>query len=120
MSNISREPTEEAIEQLREEMEELVSAMCKALNDPKRLMVLYALREGELSVGELSTLLASPQSNVSQHLAILRDRGLIEAGRHGNNVFYSLRHPKVLEAIDVLRQVMHDELIRRREIMLLD
>jgi len=44
---------------------------------------------------------------------VLRDRGLVEAERQGNNVVYSLRHPKVIDAIDILRGVMSDELERQ-------
>lgn len=99
---------------LRQELDELVASMCKALNDPKRLLLLYALRFGAHTVTELCEVIEAPQSNTSQHLAVLRDRGLVEAERQGNNVLYSLRHPKVIEAIDVLRSVMSDELARQQ------
>lgn len=99
---------------LRAELDALGARMCKALNDPKRLLVLYALADGPHTVGELCELIEAPQSNTSQHLAVLRDRGLIEAERHGSNVLYSLRHPKVLAAIDLLREVMADELDRQQ------
>jgi DNA-binding transcriptional ArsR family regulator len=98
---------------LRQELDELVASMCKALNDPKRLLLLYALRNGRYTVSELCELIEAPQSNTSQHLAVLRDRGLVEAERQGNNVVYSLRHPKVIDAIDILRGVMSDELERQ-------
>jgi DNA-binding transcriptional ArsR family regulator len=98
---------------LRQELDELVASMCKALNDSKRLLLLYALRNGRYTVTELCDLIEAPQSNTSQHLAVLRDRGLVEAERQGNNVVYSLRHPKVIEAIDILRGVMSDELDRQ-------
>ena len=98
---------------LRQELDELVASMCKALNDSKRLLLLYALRYGRYTVSELCVLIEAPQSNTSQHLAVLRDRGLVEAERQGNNVVYSLRHPKVIEAIDILRGVMSDELERQ-------
>lgn len=101
---------------LRQELEELSGSMCKALNDPKRLMVLYTLGNSQCTVGELSRLLGAPQSNISQHLAVLRERGLVGAERIGNTVLYSLRHPKVLEAIDLLRQVREDEISRRSAI----
>lgn len=99
---------------LRSELDELGARMCKALNDPKRLLVLYALADGPHSVSELCEVLDAPQSNTSQHLAVLRDRGLIEAERQGNSVVYRLRHPKVLAAIDILREVMADELDRQQ------
>jgi DNA-binding transcriptional ArsR family regulator len=98
---------------LRQELDELVASMCKALNDSKRLLLLYALRNGPFTVSELCEVIEAPQSNTSQHLAVLRDRGLVEAERQGNNVVYSLRHPKVIEAIDMLRGVMSDELERQ-------
>lgn len=99
--------------QLRQELEELTASMCKALNDAKRLTVLYALREGPHTVGELCEILGAPQSNTSQHLAVLRNRGLVDTERDGNAVRYSLRHQKILEAIDVLREVMSDEVARQ-------
>ena len=101
---------------LRQELEELVAGMCKGLNDSKRLTILYALRSGPHTVTELCTVVDAPQSNTSQHLAILRDRGLVETERQGNNVIYSLRHPRVIEAIDILRQIMVDEIARQNAI----
>jgi ArsR family transcriptional regulator len=88
--------------------------MCKALNDPKRLLLLYALSDGPCSVSELCVVLNSPQSNVSQHLSVLRSTGMVDAERSGSNVLYSLRHPKVIDAIDLLRGISRDELTRRQ------
>jgi ArsR family transcriptional regulator len=98
---------------LRHELDELVAGVCKALNDPKRLLLLYALRDDHYTVSELCELIDAPQSNTSQHLAMLRDRRLVEAERQGNNVVYSLRHPKVIKALDLLREIMADELERQ-------
>lgn len=106
-----------AMDHVRFEMEELVSNMCMALNDAKRLMVIWALSNGAYNVNELSALLSSPASNVSQHLAILRTRGLVDTERRGNSIYYSLRHPKVIDAIDILRGVLRDELSRRTGII---
>lgn len=104
-------------EQLRTELTELTASVCKALNDPKRLMILYALSEGPATVTELVEALDAPQANVSQHLAILRERGLVEAHRRGNNVHYSLRHPEVLDAVDLLREILESEIGRRAEVL---
>lgn len=101
-------------QRLRRELDELVSTLCKAMNDAKRLVVLYALRDGPHTVSELCEVLEAPQSNTSQHLAVLRDRGLVDTQRQGNNVVYSLRHPKVIDAVDILRSVQEDELARRQ------
>lgn len=101
---------------LREELEELTAGVCRALSDPKRLMILYALSVSPRSVGELAELLEVSPSNVSQHLALLRDRGLVDAEREANRVIYTLRDLRVVEAIDTLRAVRTDELDRRRAI----
>jgi DNA-binding transcriptional ArsR family regulator len=99
---------------LRQELDEVVSSMCKALNDPKRLVALYALRDGPHTVTELCVALGAPQANTSQHLAVLRERGLVKATRDGNRVLYSLRHPRVLEAVDTLRGIVAEESAKRR------
>lgn len=101
---------------LRLQVEDLVATMCKALNDPKRLLLLYALRNGSRSVGELCNILEVPQSNTSQHLAVLRERGLVTTERQGNRILYSLRYPALLEAVDILRSVMAEELARQRDL----
>ncbi len=102
---------------LREELDELTSGMCKALNDPKRLVLLYCLRDGPRTVTELCEVVGAPQANTSQHLAVLRDRGLVQAEQFGNRVRYSLRHPKVIEAIDLLRTIMGEELERQAALL---
>lgn len=114
MDTTLRDPVDE---QLRGELTELTHSMCKALNDPKRLLILYALRSRPMTVTELTEVLDAPQSNTSQHLAVLRQRGLVDSERDGNNVRYSLRHAKVIEAVDLLRQVQADEIARRRDLV---
>jgi ArsR family transcriptional regulator len=101
---------------LRQELEELTAGVCRALNDPKRLLILYALAAGPRAVNELAELLGVSQSNVSQHLAVLRDRGLVETARDANRVIYALRDRRVVDAIDLLRDVMNDELARRQSL----
>jgi DNA-binding transcriptional ArsR family regulator len=110
-------PPSAVTDALRQELHELTASICKALNDPKRLLLLYALGDGPQTVTQLCEVLEAPQSNTSQHLAILRERGLVEATRQGNNVRYSLRHPEVLDALGVLRAVMASELERRNAVL---
>lgn len=99
---------------LRQELDDLHAGMCKALSDPKRLLILYSLRDSSQSVSELCEAIGASQPNTSQHLAFLRERGVIDAERRGNTVVYSLRYPAVIEALDLLREVMADELARRQ------
>lgn len=110
-------PTRESFDpRLKMQLEELVATMCKALNDPKRLMILYALSEKARTVSELCVLLDAPQSNTSQHLAVLRERGLVTTQRLGNRILYSLRYPALIDAVDVLRSVMGEERERQRHL----
>ena len=99
--------------QLRDEYAQLVGSLCKAVNDPKRLLLLHVLRGGPRAVGDLAVAIDAPQANVSQHLAILREQGLVDTERRGVSVIYSLRHPRVLDAIDIMREVQAAEAARR-------
>lgn len=90
----------------RSEVVALHARLCQALADPKRLLLIYALRDGPRSVGDLCAELELSQTNVSQHLAILRDRGVVSATRAGTNVIYRLRGDEVVAALDLLRQFM--------------
>lgn len=101
---------------LRAELEELTASLCRALDDPKRLFVLYLLGSSPMSVGQLCEALGVPQANASQHLGVLRERGVVQTQRDGNRVVYSLRHPKILDAVDLLREVMADEAARRQRL----
>ncbi len=96
--------------QVAAELQELHARVCKAIADPKRLLIINELRGRELSVGDLSAALDISQSNASQHLAILRERGVVAARREGTSVFYTLRGTKVIEAVDLLRQFLAEEL----------
>lgn len=95
---------------VRTELYQLHASVCKGLADPKRLLILNALRDGERSVTDLVDDLDIPQANVSQHLAVLRDRGLVRGRRDGQWVYYSLTSTKIVEAMDLLREVMSEQL----------
>ena len=93
----------------REELLMLHASVCKGLADPKRLLIIDALRDGELAVGEICEMLDLPQSNVSQHLGILREKGLVRTRREGQRVMYSLSSDKIISAMDLLREVMNEQ-----------
>ena len=99
--------------QVEAELQELHARVCKAIADPKRLLIINELRDRDLSVGELCEALELSQSNASQHLAILRERGVVSTRRQGTSVIYSLRGKKVLEAVDLLRQFLAEDLADR-------
>jgi ArsR family transcriptional regulator len=86
----------------RIDLYEQQAAICKVLTDPKRLMLLDALRASDRSVGELADELGVTLPNASQHLALLRAAGLVESRRTGRTVRYSLAEPSILQACDVV------------------
>lgn len=92
------------------QFQELHARVCKAIADPKRLLIINELRDRELSVGDICDALGFTQSNASQHLAVLRERGVVSARRVGSNVFYSLRSQKVVQAVDLLREFLAEDL----------
>lgn len=89
---------------------------CKALADPKRLNILQELRGGEITVGHLANKLGLKQSNASQHLAVLRRIGLISPRKVGNIVYYSLANPKIMEACDLVHEVIATQLQQEQQI----
>jgi DNA-binding transcriptional ArsR family regulator len=80
--------------------------ICNILSNPKRLEIIDTLRTREMSVTELAVALDISQSNLSQHLALMRQRGILTTRRKGLNVFYSLSNPKITQACDLMRQVL--------------
>ena len=92
-----------------EEIYELHARVCKAIADAKRLLIINELRDGPRTVGELTSALGVPQANASQHLAILRDRGIVAARRSGSNIYYSLTSEKITEAVDLLYEFMTEQ-----------
>jgi ArsR family transcriptional regulator len=99
---------------VREELLQLHGGICKGLADPKRLLIINTLRDGEMSVMDICSTLDFAQANVSQHLAILRDGGLVESRREGQRVYYWLTSSKIIEAIDLLREVMAEQMVIAR------
>jgi len=77
----------------------------KALAHPTRLGILCLLRNGEMTVHELQTHLECTQSNISQHLSIMRERDILTARKDSNQVFYGVKNPEMYRLLDLLRDV---------------
>ncbi len=80
----------------------------KALANESRLMIVDRLGQGRCTVGELTQLIGSDQSTVSKHLALLRSHGIVEDHREGNQVFYELMTPCVLNFLTCASQVLKE------------
>jgi len=90
----------------------LQAEVLKTLASPRRLEILHRLSEGPCEVGRLAEELGVAQPNVSQHLAVLRTAGLVEAERAGREVRYRLTDPDVMVACSVMRRVLERRLDR--------
>jgi DNA-binding transcriptional ArsR family regulator len=84
---------------------ERTAAIARALADPKRLCVLERLAKGERSVSDLSREVGCQVPNMSQHLTVLRNAGVVASRRDGNTIFYRLADQQVLEIYRLLQQV---------------
>lgn len=96
---------------------ELHAELCKTLSDPKRLKILYALGNNEKSVSELAKLTGMRQANLSQHLAILRQKGVVSNRKSGTTVFYKITFPKMVKACNLIREVLLEQAEQRQKIV---
>jgi len=83
--------------------------LLKSLAHPRRLEIVHLLRDQELPVSDIHTMLDLPQANISQHLMILRDAGVVSTRRKGKQVFYKLSDKNIIKASDLLRKVLIDQ-----------
>src|SRR3972149_1674917 len=75
----------------------LHAEICQTLSNPKRLRIINILRKKEVSAGELQKMLKIPKANLSQHMAVLRQKGIVVSRREGNTVYYRLGPPQKLQ-----------------------
>jgi DNA-binding transcriptional ArsR family regulator len=95
---------------LTHEVSELEANLCYAFVDPTRILILYALKEQPHNVTELTNELGIPQPKTSRHLKVLRDHGLVRTTRHGVSILYELADERLIEALNILRAVLRDQI----------
>lgn len=91
--------------------------ICAGLADPTRILILYELAEAPRNVTQLAEALNLSQPLVSRHLKVLRERGMVVANRVGAAVEYRVSDLRLIQAMDLLRAVLHDNLSRRAELV---
>lgn len=100
-----------------ERLWELQADICQTLANPKRLQILALLKDDkELSVGEMVRALKIPKPNLSQHLALMRQKGILKARRQGTVIYYHLATPAITAACEVMRQVLLQALQEKGEL----
>jgi ArsR family transcriptional regulator len=89
----------------KEEHIEQASRAMKAMSHPLRLKILCVLGDREVSVQDIVESVGTSQSNISQHLAILRDKGVLRTRKDANRVYYRVGDPRTLKLISLMRDV---------------
>lgn len=96
---------------------ELHASVCQILANPKRLQILNTLRDKEVPAGELGSNLDISKSNLSQHLALLREKGIVDTRRDGVSIYYRISNPKILKAFDIMRQILFEQIIESERLV---
>lgn len=102
---------------MKNELFEMHAEICKTLANPKRLEIIYTLKEGERSAGEIVSAIGVPKANASQHLALLKACGVVKSRREGVNIYYSIANPKIVKACMLMREVLLEQLEERHTLL---
>jgi len=89
---------------------ELQAELCKVFSNAKRIEILDTLQDGEMSSGELAQKTGLNNANLSQHMAVLRARGVVINRRDGTNIYYRISDPRITEARKLMRAVLLSQL----------
>lgn len=100
-----------------EEFSRLQAEFCKGMAHPTRIRILRSLESGEKTVNQLARLAGVTQANASQHLALLRQFGLLSARRVGTSIYYSISDRRVLETYELVRSCV-GERVKRSQVVL--
>jgi DNA-binding transcriptional ArsR family regulator len=95
---------------MTQELRRFKAEIFQALAHPTRIAIVELLRDGEMSAGQLIDRMGLEQANASQHFAVLRSKQVVVNRKEGNQVFYSLRDPVLVEVLDVLKRYFYSQL----------
>jgi ArsR family transcriptional regulator len=93
-----------------EKIIELHADICKVFSNAKRLEILNTLRDREMTASELIEKIGLSKANLSQHMSILRSKGVVLTRREGVNIYYQISSPKIIKACDLMREVLLEQL----------
>ncbi len=96
---------------------DLQAQLCQTMSNATRLRIVHTLRDGPKSVGELAEVLELDQAKVSQHLAVLKSRGIVASQRQGSAVIYRITNPKIERICDLMREVLAEQAAQRSELI---
>ena len=98
---------------MRDDFYELHANVCGIFSSPRRLEILDTLRDKELTVTEILDSMSISKTNLSQHLTLMKDRGILDSRRDGQHIYYSVTSKKVIQAYDLMSEVLRELMDRR-------
>lgn len=93
-----------------EKIFDLHADVCKVFSNAKRLEILNTLRNHEMTASELIEKIGLSKANLSQHMSILKSKGVVVNRREGVNIYYRISNPKIIQACDLMREVLLEQL----------
>ena len=102
---------------MRQQLSEFKADFFKALAHPLRISILDALRDGELTVNEISQRFEVEQANASQQLAVLRNRNIVVTRKEGANVYYSASDKSIFKLLDAAKEIFNHHLVGVRSML---
>ena len=103
---------------LMKELYKLHAEICKVFSNPIRLEILNLLKYKEMSVTELIKISKLSQANISQHLSIMKSKGIVSSERNGKNIYYKISNPKIIKAFEIIREVLSERLEKDRKLLI--
>ncbi len=100
-----------------EKIYELHADICKIFSNAKRLEILSMLKDREMSAGELSEQIGINKANLSQHMSVLKAKGVVLSRREGVNIYYRIANPKIIQACNLMREVLMEQLQEKGKIV---
>lgn len=100
-----------------EEIYELQADICKIFANAKRLEIINILKDGETSANELIEKTTLSKANLSQHMAVLKAKGVILTRREGVNMYYRIANPKIIQACNLMREVLAEQIQEKGRIV---
>ena len=83
---------------------------CQTLANPKRLKIINLLSHKEMQVNEIAATMGIQKANLSQHLSVMRQKGIVATRREGVNVYYRINNSKIVRACEIIRDALHEQL----------
>jgi len=93
----------------------LQADICKIFANDKRLEIINLLKDQEMSNSELMQKTGLPKVNISQHMNVLKSKGVVSARREGIQIYYRIANPKIIQACTLMKEVLLEQLVEREK-----